>query len=81
MKKNNDKTNVMRLLDQNKIQYASYCYVDTGVISGIDVAKVLNQNPNQVFKTLVTVGNSKSNYIFVVPVNKEIGRASCRERV
>ena len=72
MKKNNDKTNVMRLLDQNKIQYDSYCYVDTGVISGIDVAKVLNQNPNQVFKTLVTVGNSKSNYIFVVPVNKEL---------
>ncbi|MBE5965180.1 MAG: Cys-tRNA(Pro) deacylase [Lachnospira sp.] len=72
MKKNNDKTNVMRLLDQNKIQYASYCYVDTGVISGIDVAKVLNQNPNQVFKTLVTVGNSKSNYVFVVPVNKEL---------
>ena len=72
MKKNNEKTNVMRILDQNKISYKSYCYVDSGVISGIDVATVLNQNPDQVFKTLVTVGSSKNNYVFLVPVNKEL---------
>ena len=72
MKKNNEKTNVMRILDQNKINYKSYCYVDSGVISGIDVATVLNQNPDQVFKTLVTVGSSKNNYVFLVPVNKEL---------
>lgn len=72
MKKNNEKTNVMRIFDQNKISYESYCYVDTGVISGIDVAGVLNQNPAQVFKTLVTVGSSKNNYVFLVPVNKEL---------
>lgn len=72
MKKNTDKTNVMRLLDQKKISYTSYCYVDTGVISGIDVASVLNQDPNQVFKTLVTVGSSKNNYVFLVPVHKEL---------
>ena len=72
MKKNNEKTNVMRIFDQNKISYQSYCYVDSGVISGIDVATVLNQNPDQVFKTLVTVGSSKNNYVFLVPVNKEL---------
>ena len=72
MKKNNEKTNVMRIFDQHKISYKSYCYVDSGVISGIDVAAVLNQNPDQVFKTLVTVGSSKSNYVFLVPVNKEL---------
>ena len=72
MKKNNEKTNVMRIFDQNKISYNSYCYVDSGVISGIDVATVLNQNPDQVFKTLVTVGSSKNNYVFLVPVNKEL---------
>jgi len=72
MKKNNEKTNVMRIFDQNKINYESYCYVDSGVISGIDVAKVLNQNPDQVFKTLVTVGSSKNNYVFLVPVNREL---------
>ena len=58
MKKKEEKTNVMRVLEQNKIHYISYCYVDTGVISGIDVATTLGQDPAQVFKTLVTVGNS-----------------------
>ena len=72
MKKNNEKTNVMRIFDQNKISYKSYCYVDSGVISGIEVASVLNQDPGQVFKTLVTVGSSKNNYVFLVPVNKEL---------
>lgn len=67
-----EKTNVMRLLDQKKIKYISYYYTDTDAISGLDVAKVLNQNPNQVFKTLVTIGNSKNNYVFLVPVNKEL---------
>lgn len=72
MKKNNEKTNVMRILDQNKIQYISYCYANTDAISGIDVANILNQNANQVFKTLVTMGNSKNNYVFLVPVSKEL---------
>ena len=72
MKKNNEKTNVMRIFDQNKISYQSYCYVDSGVVSGIEVASVLEQNPDHVFKTLVTVGNSKNNYVFLVPVNKEL---------
>ncbi len=72
MKKNTEKTNVMRLLEQKKIPYTSYCYADTGVISGMDVATVLNQDPNQVFKTLVTVGSSNNNYVFLVPVNKEL---------
>lgn len=70
--KNNDKTNVMRILEQKKIPYKSYFYGDTQAISGEEVAKILNQNENQVFKTLVTVGASKSNYVFVVPVCKEL---------
>lgn len=72
MKKNLDKTNVMRLLEQKKIEYTSYCYVDTGVVSGVEVAAVLHQDPDQVFKTLVTVGNSDRNYVFLVPVQKEL---------
>ena len=72
MAKNNEKTNVMRILDQKRVAYKSYCYVDTNAISGMDVASVLNENPNQVFKTLVTVGNSKNHYVFLVPVNKEL---------
>lgn len=72
MKKNTEKTNVMRILEQKKISYKSYCYADTGVISGIDVAAVLKQDPNQVFKTLVTIGSSNNNYVFLVPVLKEL---------
>ncbi len=72
MKKNTEKTNVMRILDQKKVDYISHCYVDTGVVSGIDVAAVLHQNPDQVFKTLVTVAGSRSNYVFLVPVQKEL---------
>lgn len=72
MKKNTEKTNVMRILEQKKIEYTSYCYIDSGVISGIDVANVLNQNPDQVFKTLVTVGSSNNNYVFLVPVCREL---------
>lgn len=67
-----EKTNVMRLLDKNKITYKTYCYVDTGATNGIEVASILNQNPDSVFKTLITVGKTKTNYVFVIPVNKEL---------
>lgn len=72
MSKHTDKTNVMRILEQHKIRYESHCYVDTGVISGTDVAAVLGQDPRQVFKTLVTVSNTNTNYVFVIPVEKEL---------
>lgn len=78
------KTNVMRLLDKKKINYKHYSYADTDAISGIDVALVLGQSPDQVFKTLVTTGKSGQNYVFVVPVNKELdlkkAAASVREK-
>lgn len=66
------KTNVMRICDQKKISYKSYSYADTDAISGVEVAKVLGQDESQVFKTLVTVGNSKKNYVFVIPVAMEL---------
>lgn len=72
MSKIKEKTNVMRILDKLKINYNSYDYLASGAISGIDVAHVLNQNPDKVFKTLVTVGTSNENYVFLVPVNKEL---------
>ncbi len=68
----NQKTNVMRLLDGKKIDYKYHTYVDTDAISGIEVATVLGQDPKCVFKTLVTVGKSKQNYVFVVPVEKDL---------
>ncbi len=66
------KTNVMRMLDKAGIKYKHYTYADTDAISGVEVAAVLNQNPAQVFKTLVTVGKSKKYYVFMLPAAEEL---------
>lgn len=67
-----EKTNVMRLLEQKKIPYQMHDYTGSGAIAGEEVARVLGENPDEVFKTLVTVGKSKQNYVFIIPVNKEL---------
>ncbi len=67
-----EKTNVMRLLDQKKIEYIIHDYSNTDAIAGGDVALVLGENPECVFKTLVTIGKSKQYYVFLVPVNMEL---------
>ncbi|MBQ4283059.1 MAG: Cys-tRNA(Pro) deacylase [Lachnospira sp.] len=67
-----EKTNVMRILEQKKIKYTPHCYADTDAISGVEVATVLGQDPKQVFKTLVTVAKSGKNYVFVIPVEQEL---------
>lgn len=72
MKSNEEKTNVMRILEQKKINFKTHNYLQSGAISGMEVAIVLNENPDVVFKTLVTIGKSKTNYVFLVPVNREL---------
>ena len=67
-----EKTNVMRILDQKKIKYIPHNYSSTDAISGTEVAKVLGQDPERVFKTLVTVAKSGKNYVFVIPVAHEL---------
>lgn len=67
-----EKTNVMRLLEQKKIAYTAHTYIDTEAIAGMEVAQALGEEPGQVFKTLVTIAPSKVNYVFMVPVNKEL---------
>ena len=71
-KSKEEKTNVMRLLEQAKVDYNHYCYADTEAISGVEVAAVLGQDVTRVFKTLVTVGKSGEHYVFVVPVAEEL---------
>lgn len=68
----NLKTNAMRILDKHKITYKTYCYENTGAISGTEVAAALNQNPAQVFKTLVTTAKSGTHYVFMLPVAEEL---------
>lgn len=81
MAKNNDKTNVMRILDQKKINYISHNYLDTGAVSGMEVAEALREDPDMVFKTLVTVGKSRTNYVFVVPMKKELNLKKAAQSV
>ncbi len=67
------KTNVMRILEQKKITYAAHEYPHgDGPVDGVTVAKLTGQNPENVFKTLVTVGASRENYVFVIPVAAEL---------
>lgn len=66
------KTNVMRILDKNRIVYKSHCYENSGAISGTEVAKALGEDPEQVFKTLVTNGKSGEFFVFMIPVKEEL---------
>lgn len=72
MKNKEEKTNAIRLLEQKKLSFKIHDYSHADVISGLDVANYLNENPDRVFKTLVTVGKSNNHYVFMVPVNKEL---------
>ena len=68
-----DMNNVMRVLDQNKIPYTPHTYdVSDGALDGVTAATRLAVAPETCFKTLVTVGASKRNHVFVVPVEKEL---------
>lgn len=67
-----EKTNVMRVLEQKKVSYTPHFYANTGAVGGEEVARVLGENPEKVFKTLVTVGKSGNHYVFLVPVNAEL---------
>ena len=66
------KTNVMRILEQAKVPFRHHCYIDSGAISGLEVAASLNQDPARVFKTLVTVEKFGEHFVFVVPVDSEL---------
>ena len=67
MAKKEEKTNVMRLLDQKKIPYTAHSYPTDEGIDGVSVARLLGQEPERVFKTLVTRGASGAYYVFDIP--------------
>lgn len=66
------KTNAMRLLDQKKIEYEVKEIEDAEGLSGSQMALKAGENPEEVYKTLVTVGAKGAYYVFVVPVEKEL---------
>ena len=66
-----DKTNVMRLLDAAKVVYVEKVY-DPEIVNGETVAQVVGEDPDSVFKTLVTEDEKRNHFVFVVPVNREL---------
>lgn len=67
-----EKTNVMRTLAQKKIDYVGLTYEPDSSLTGEQIAEKMGENPKSVFKTLVTQGKSKTYYVFVIPVVKEL---------
>ena len=67
-----DKTNCMRVLESKKIPYTPHLYEADPSLSGEDIARLLQEEPGQVFKTLVTTGRPQRFYVFVIPVNTEL---------
>ena len=67
------KTNVMRVLEQKKIKYTPHSYPHGDeAVDGLSVAALIGEDPAKIFKTLVTRGASKGIYVFVIPVGDEL---------
>ena len=74
------KTNAMRALENAGAPYSHITFECEGAPSGVEVAQMLGQNPQEVFKTLVTQGKSGQHYVFMVPVAEGLDlrrEASC----
>lgn len=71
-KKKDEKTNVMRILDQKKVPYTAHFYEESQGPEGtreygVHVAQALGQDPRRAFKTLVAKGASGGYYVFDIP--------------
>lgn len=76
------KTNVMRILEKEKVPYLAHEYPHgKDAVDGVTVASLMGQNPDNVFKTLVTKGVGKDYYVFVIPVAKELDLKKCAKTV
>ena len=71
-KEKDNKTNVMRVLDSRGIAYTAHTYPADGPIDGVSGARMLGQDPECVFKTLVTRGASGAYYVFDIPVAENL---------
>lgn len=71
-KKKEIKTNAMRILESQKIQFETRTYECDEFIDGIQIADKLNLPHEKVYKTLVTQGNSKNYFVFVIPIAEEL---------
>lgn len=70
--KKEEKTNVCRVLDSKKIAYELHKYEADPTLTGEQIASILGESTDKVFKTLVTEGKTGQHYVFVVPVKEEL---------
>ena len=70
--KSDEKTNVLRLLESRKIPHTAHTYEPNPALTGEEIARLLGENPDHVFKTLVTRGKSGRFFVFVIPVPREL---------
>lgn len=71
-KQKEEKTNVMRVLDQKNISYTPHAYDPEAGLDGVGVARQLGQDPERVFKTLVARGASGGLYVFDIPAEANL---------
>lgn len=67
-----EKTNAVRIIERLKLDHKTHTYDFSRAASGVEVAAMLGQDVNKVFKTLVATGKSGKHYVFVIPVAKEL---------
>lgn len=72
MAKKEPKTNAMRILEKEKIQFEIHRYECEEFTDGVAIADTLGQPHEKVFKTLVTEGKSKEYFVFVIPIAEEL---------
>ena len=72
MGKKEEKTNVMRVLEQKKISYNHYSYEPDPTLTGDEIANLMGEDVNRVFKTLLATNGKNVYYVFMVPVNAEL---------
>ena len=67
------KTNVMRLLEAQKIDYIVREYEPDPHMTGLEIANLLGLDADAVFKTLVTFSEkAHEHFVFVIPVGAEL---------
>lgn len=71
-RKKETKTNAMRILDAAGVDHQIHVFEADGTMTGVEIAQMLGEEPEHVFKTLATIGKSKEHYVFMVPVAEEL---------
>lgn len=66
------KTNALRELDAAGIPHEELFFDAVATMTGEEIARAQGEDPDAVFKTLVTQGKSGGYYVFLVPVAAEL---------